>query len=88
MRAFSQAARLQKWTGSDPSEHVTNSNDNLDVHTQASKAGAEDRNADGSGLAQSTTERDHRNSQKKVKEEFPEAPKGPVIGMNDERGSV
>ncbi|EEH33403.2 hypothetical protein PAAG_04453 [Paracoccidioides lutzii Pb01] len=34
-----------------------------------------------------TTEQNHENSTKKMKEEFPEAP-DPIIGMTDERGKI
>lgn len=88
LRTLSQISMRHKWTGSDPGEHVTNSSDKSDIQTQASQAGREDKSQDNQGLANSATERDQQGSQKKVKEEFPEAPKGPVIGMNDERGSV
>lgn len=88
--------RRQAWTGSDPSEHVTNSADNLDIQTNASKAGRSDRaqgagggseGGERGGLAQSRTEQDARSSNERAKQDHPEAP-GPVIGMNDERGSV
>ncbi|KAI9747799.1 MAG: hypothetical protein M1815_003888, partial [Lichina confinis] len=89
VRAFSPAARRQtEWSGRKPSEHVTNSDDDLSVQADASKAGREDRaQGDGGGQAQAATEKDQRKSSERTKKEFPEAPPGPVIGMNDERGS-
>ncbi|KAI9749123.1 MAG: hypothetical protein M1815_002737 [Lichina confinis] len=89
VRAFSVAGHCQtEWSGRKPSEHVTNSDDALSVHADASKAGREDRaQGDGGGQAQATTEKDQRKSSERAKKEFPEAPSGPVLGMNDERGS-
>lgn len=89
VRAFSPAARCQtEWSGRKPSEHVANSDDDLSVHADASKAGREDRaRGDGGDRAQAASEKDQRKSSKRAKEEFPEAPSGPVLGMNDERGS-
>lgn len=46
---------------------------------------------DGQGstaTGQSAADGHGKNVNKKAKEEFPEAPKGPVIGMQDERGGV
>jgi hypothetical protein len=117
-RYFSSSSRrrglFSDWKGTDSSEHITNSDDNLDVYVDASKSGRADRsnstdastdsgndtdnssssskgaetnNSSQSSLAQSTSQQDQRNSNKRAEQDHPEAP-GPVIGMNDERGSV
>ncbi|KAI9882140.1 MAG: hypothetical protein M1823_006117 [Watsoniomyces obsoletus] len=85
IRTFTTTASPRGWKGSDPSEHITNSTDNLDVHSEAATAGREDRSKGKDGLAQSATESEARNSNERAKKDHPEAP-GPVIGMNDERG--
>lgn len=74
------------WTGRQPKEHVTEIQDELNVHSKASKSGKQER-AGGSEQNSSTNEKDYGNQNKKAKEENPEAP-GPVLGMNDERGGV
>lgn len=38
------------------------------------------------GTSPATSGKDPHDSQKKIKEEFPEAPPGPVIGMQDQIG--
>ncbi|KAI4242615.1 MAG: hypothetical protein L6R42_010964 [Xanthoria sp. 1 TBL-2021] len=74
------------WSGRQPSEHVTNRNDELDVHSGASKSGARQRIEDNEHEGSSaTSERDPGNQNEKAQRDHPEAP-GPVIGMNDERG--
>lgn len=75
------------WEGRQPEEHVTNRKDEPNVQSSASKSGAQDRAAGGSGQSSATSEKDHGDQNKKAKEDHPEAP-GPVIGMNDERGGV
>ncbi|KAL8769638.1 MAG: hypothetical protein Q9209_004435 [Squamulea sp. 1 TL-2023] len=74
------------WSGRQPSEHTTNRQDELDVHSGASKSGArqkiEDDEHEGSSAA---SQKDPGNQNEKAKKDHPEAP-GPVIGMNDERG--
>lgn len=74
------------WTGRQPEEHVTETQDELNVHSKASKSGNQER-ASNSEQSSATNEKDYGNQNKKVKEENPEAP-GPVLGMNDERGGV
>ncbi|KAL8995885.1 MAG: hypothetical protein Q9188_006704 [Gyalolechia gomerana] len=74
------------WDGRQPSEHVTNRKDELDVQSGASKSAARQRTQDdeheGSSAA---SQKDPGNQNEKAKRDHPEAP-GPVIGMNDERG--
>ena len=86
-RRFTQASQTWKWTGSDSKDHTTNADDRLDVQSDASRSGKADRSS-GEGLSQATNQEDARKSNARAKEERPEAPDGPVIGMNDERGSV
>lgn len=87
IRPFAGSARTPKWSGSNSSEHITNSTDNLDVHSNAAKSGKQDRTSSGGGSAAANQE-DARKSNARAKEDRPEAPPGPVLGMNDERGSV
>lgn len=42
--------------------------------------------AQGGQSSAATSEKDPNDGQKKIKEEFPESPPGPVIGMQDEKG--
>ncbi|KAL8845071.1 MAG: hypothetical protein Q9176_000743 [Flavoplaca citrina] len=83
---LSQPNNSPSWSGRQPSEHVTNRTDELDVHSGASKSGArqrvEDSEHEGSSAAK---QKDPGNQNEKAKRDHPEAP-GPVIGMNDERG--
>lgn len=74
------------WEGRQASEHVTNSNDELNIQSSASSSGQKSR-ANDSGHDSATSEKDHGNQNEKAKKDHPEAP-GPVIGMNDERGQV
>ncbi|MCJ1345205.1 hypothetical protein MMC31_003411 [Peltigera leucophlebia] len=74
------------WTGRQPEEHITETQDGLNVHSEASKSGKQER-ASSSEQSSATNEKDHGNQNKKAKEENPESP-GPVLGMNDERGGV
>ncbi|MCJ1415316.1 hypothetical protein MMC32_001648 [Xylographa parallela] len=64
------------------SDHTTNSKDELDVQSAASKSGQRER-AEGSH-ASATSEKDTRNDNERAQKENPESPM--VIGMNDERG--
>lgn len=77
------------WEGRKPDEHVTNRKDELDVQSSASQSGKKERAAAGGSEQSSsaTTEKDHGNQNEKAHKDHPEAP-GPVLGMNDERGSV
>ncbi|MCJ1410024.1 hypothetical protein MMC19_004109 [Ptychographa xylographoides] len=65
------------------SDHTTNSKDELDVQSSASKSGARAR-AEGSTNSSATSEKDTRNDNERAQKDHPEAPM--VIGMNDERG--
>lgn len=74
------------WTVRQPEEHVTETQDELNVHSKASKSGKQERTGS-SEQSSAANEKDYGNQNKKAKEENPEAP-GPVLGMNDERGGV
>lgn len=75
------------WSGRQSSEHVTNQDQELDIHSSASKSGQRQR-AEGDGRDSSAaTEKDPGNQNEKAQKDHPEAP-GPVIGMNDERGGA
>jgi len=81
-RALSASPLNLAWEGSKPEDHATETSDTNNVQIDASKEGkAERSSSEGSGAS---TEKDHGNE--KAKKDHPEAP-GPVIGMNDERGS-
>ncbi|KAF1981606.1 hypothetical protein K402DRAFT_408287 [Aulographum hederae CBS 113979] len=63
-------------------DHVTDKEDRLDVQSNNSGKGF-DQKAQGSG-GSATSQSDSRNSTKRTKEEHPESPV--IIGMQDERG--
>ena len=67
-----------------PSDHTTNSKDELDIQSAASKSGQRER-VEGSH-ASATSEKDTRNDNERAQKDSPESPM--VIGMNDERGGV
>lgn len=73
------------WAGRQPEEHVTETQDELNVQSKASKSGKQERTTGSTEQSSATNEKDYGNQNKKTKEENPEAP-GPVLGMNDERG--
>lgn len=85
-RTLSTTPRLLAWKGSSGEDHITNSKDELDVHSAGAKAGKRDRATDDK-QSSAASEHDSRQDNKRAKEDHPEAP-GPVIGMNDERGGV
>lgn len=79
------------WTGRPTDDHAVK-RDRNDVQGEASQEGLkkfqegkDDKTQTASG--QAISRKDERNSNQKAKEEHPEAP-SPVIGMNEERGSV
>jgi hypothetical protein len=72
-------------TESSNKEHVTNSTDELDVHSSASKSGTRERIED-SPSSSASSEKDTRKDNERAQKDHPESPI--VIGMNDERGSV
>ena len=86
IRSFTTAQpRLATEPGSTkPSDHTTNSKDELDVQSAASKSGKRER-VEGSH-ASATSEKDTRNDNERAQKDHPESPM--VIGMNDERGGV
>ncbi len=61
--------------------------DELDVQSQASQSGMGKRQENDQNHSQAISEQDTGGHNKKAQNEHPKAP-GPVIGMNDERGSV
>ncbi|KAL8895044.1 MAG: hypothetical protein Q9207_008322, partial [Kuettlingeria erythrocarpa] len=74
------------WVGRQPDEHTTNREDELDVHSGASKSGMRQRATEDEHEGSSaTSQKDPGSQNEKAKRDHPEAP-GPVIGMNDERG--
>jgi len=91
------AARAQNedstpgWSGRKSDEHAVNRSAN-DPQSKAAKEGQEERaktggekgTGTGTGSA-ATSRRDEKDSNRRAKEEHPEAPE-PVIGMNEERG--
>jgi hypothetical protein len=79
------------WSGRPAEDHATQ-RDRLDAQGDASQEGMkkfqEDQDQNTKTVSgQAITREDERNANRRAKEEHPEAP-GPVIGMNDERGSV
>lgn len=72
--------------GKNPKTHVTDSKDELDIHSKASKEGQRARESGDESLSSATSQKDPGDSNKKAKETT-KAP-GPVIGMQDERGGV
>ena len=81
------ATGTKDWEGRQPSEHVGNRGDELDVQSGASQSGKRERASGDESQSQGTTEKDKGNQNEQAKKDHPEAP-GPVIGMNDERGGV
>ena len=84
--ATRRALGTKDWEGRQSHEHVTNSENELDIQSSASKSGKRQR-AEESHPTSAATERDTGNNNEQAKKDHPEAP-GPVIGMNDERGGV
>jgi len=83
--SFASSTDTAKWKGRQPDEHTTDSKDELDVESEASGKGQRAKAADDT-TSNATSQRDTQGAQKKAKEEHPESPKGPIIGMNDEKG--
>ncbi|KAI9830888.1 MAG: hypothetical protein M1826_004318 [Phylliscum demangeonii] len=75
------------WRGSTTADHATNTSDELDVQSTAAQTGKAERvsSSDG-GRSQAVSEQDEGKNNARAKQDHAEAP-GPVIGMNDERGS-
>lgn len=85
-RTFTSSTTRQASNGKGDNTHVTDSKDELDIQSEASKSGKRDK-AVGNTQSSATSEKDLRNDNARAKKDNPEAP-GPVIGMNDERGGV
>ena len=64
-----------------------NRTDANDVQSAASQSGM-DQKRKGEDGSSGISQKDERNSSQRTKEQHPEAPKGPVLGMQDERGGV
>jgi hypothetical protein len=79
------------WSGRPAEDHATQ-RDRLDTQGDASQEGmkkfqdGQDQNTK-TASGQAITRKDEKNANQRAKDDHPEAP-GPVIGMNDERGSV
>ena len=80
------ATGTKDWEGRQPSEHITNRKDELNVQASASHAGKRAK-AEGASNSSASSDKDQGNNNERAKKDHPEAP-GPVIGMNDERGGV
>jgi len=75
------------WSGRKSDEHAVNRSAN-DPQSKAAKEGQEERaktDAPKGTGSDATSRRDEKDSNRRAKEEHPEAPE-PVIGMNEERG--
>ena len=92
IRLFSNAARYSYASSASSSvtskdgTHTTNKDNELDVQSSDLKGGQRDRQSDNATSSSAATERKLGNDSEQVKKYFPEAPPGPVLGMNDERG--
>lgn len=87
-------APWQDWKGTRTEDHAVRraaANDTTDPETEGSakmrKEHDENEGIADSTLSSATTRRDTAKGKEAAEKEFPEAP-GPVIGMEDERGSV
>jgi hypothetical protein len=81
VRRLSSSSANRKWEGRQPEENTTREKDKHNVQHDASREGKQER-AKGEG-SRGTSEQSG-DSNKKAKEEFPEAPD--TVGMQDERG--
>jgi hypothetical protein len=81
VRRLSGSPVNRKWGGRQPEEHPTREKDTDNVQHDAVKEGKEER---AKGQGSRGTSEESGGSNKKAKEEFPEAPD--TIGMQDERG--
>jgi len=82
-RPLSTTSPQQKWEGRQAEEHPAREKDSHNAQIDAVKGGKEDRAKGEQGGSKATTEQSG-GTNKKAKEEFPEAPD--TIGMQDERG--
>ncbi|KIV84004.1 hypothetical protein PV11_05984 [Exophiala sideris] len=71
------------WEGRHGEDHAVNRSPH-DPQSKNAKVGMKEKDQ-GESQSQAIDQGDHNNSNKKAKEDHPEAP-GPVLGMNDERG--
>lgn len=94
-RRYKGTGEVNRWQGAGKEDQVLNKRkqgDAWDEQAINATAGREEReknekNTDATTSQQGVTESDQRGSNEKAKKEHPKAP-GPVIGMNDEKGSV
>jgi hypothetical protein len=82
-RPFSAFSIQHKWEGRKAEENTVRETDTNNIQQDASREGKEER-AEGEGSRE--TSEQAGDSNKKAKEEVPEAPD--TIGMQDERGGV
>jgi len=86
-RSFTSTTRARLGNDESP-PHATDKKDTHNVQQDAVRGGEKDRGkgqTQGSNAATESADGGGENVHEKTKREFPEA-KGPVIGMNDERG--
>lgn len=90
IRSISTTQSLSAWTGRQPEDNTVRETDSNNVQQDAVREGKQDRASsdasDGANKSGATSEKDVGNMNKKAKQDHPEAP-GPILGMNDERGS-
>jgi hypothetical protein len=88
-RRLSNSSINQKWEGSKAKDHTARETDSHNVVQDATRDGkAERAKGEGSsGTSEKAGVKGEANLNKKAERDYKEAPK-PVIGMNDERGSV
>lgn len=82
-----QAKDQAKGMNSTRDDHVSETKDANNAQIDAARAGKDARQSGSGKDDDAVSERDVRGSAKKGEKENPEAPK-PVIGLNDERGTV
>lgn len=85
-RRVSSSGSARAWTGKSKEEHVVHRKDELDVQSEASQSGMRLKE-EGKEGSQAISQKDEGSHAKKAKQDYPEAPE-PILGMNDERGSV
>jgi hypothetical protein len=88
-RPLSTSSARAKWEGTRPQDSTTNEPDTHNVQHDASRGGKQERAAGqgSSGTSEKPGGAGKEDLNKKAEKDHPEAAK-PVIGMNDERGSV
>lgn len=89
VRRLSNSSINQKWEGSKGEDHIVRETDSHNVQQDAARSGKAERalGEASSGTSEKAGMKREENLNEKAKRDHKEAPK-PVIGMNDERGSV